>query len=142
MNDGDEERDGAGGPDAGDPRFLPDPTDAVREFRHERPWLREDVDHDGPKAFDYRHPTDGTVLYYGYRLAPGGREALLFLANMEGIEATETPTDLPIEWLPSDGWELALASPGVGPVNADEPVTWRTARSSCSVASRVRGSDC
>ncbi|MEF8840995.1 MAG: hypothetical protein V5A62_05155 [Haloarculaceae archaeon] len=71
---------------------------------------------------DYRHPTEGTVLYYGYRLAPDGSEAVLLPANMEGIEATETPTNLPIEGLPRDGWELTLASPGVGTVNADEPV--------------------
>jgi len=96
---------------------------SVREFRHERPWLRRDVDHDGPEAFDYRHPTEGTVRYYGYRVAPDGDEELLFLANMEGVAATETPTELPIEGLPTDGWELALASPGVGSVEADEPVT-------------------
>jgi hypothetical protein len=96
---------------------------SVREFRHERPWLRTDIDDDGPEAFDYRHPTDGTVLYYGYRVAPGGSEELLFLANMEGVATTEVPTELPVDGLPTDGWELSLASPGVGAVDADEPVT-------------------
>ncbi len=96
---------------------------AVREFRHERPWLRADIDDDGPEAFDYRHPTDGTVLYYGYRVAPDGDEELLFLANMEGVATTEVPTELPTDGLPADGWELALASPGVGAADATEPVT-------------------
>jgi hypothetical protein len=95
---------------------------AVREFRHERPWLRGDIDGE-TEAFDYRHPTEGTVLYYGHRIAPDGDESLLFLANMEGVAATEAPTELPIDGLPADGWELALASPGVGDVDATEPVT-------------------
>ncbi|MEF8868370.1 MAG: glucosylglycerol hydrolase [Haloarculaceae archaeon] len=94
---------------------------AVRSFRHERPWLRADLGN--RDAFDYRHPADGTVLYYGHRTAPDGSESLLFVANMEGVAATETPTDLQIEGLPTEGWELALASPGVGAVAADEPVT-------------------
>ncbi|MFC6938430.1 glucosylglycerol hydrolase [Salinirubellus sp. GCM10025818] len=94
---------------------------AVREFRHERPWLRGDVREE--EAFDYRHPADGTVLYYGHRVAPDGSESLLFLANMEGVSAIETPTDLPVEGLPADGWEPVLVSPGVGTVAADEPVT-------------------
>jgi hypothetical protein len=95
----------------------------VGEFRQERPWLREDVDDDGSEAFDYRHPADGTVLYYGYRTAPDGNESVLFLANMEGVAAIEIPTELPIEGLPADGWELVLASPDIDTVTADEPVT-------------------
>jgi hypothetical protein len=42
---------------------------------------------------------------------------------MEGVSAIETPTDLPIEGLPADGWVPVLVSPGVGTVAADEPVT-------------------
>jgi hypothetical protein len=42
---------------------------------------------------------------------------------MEGVEVTVTPTDL-VENCPADGWELALAAPGVdGEVTADEPLT-------------------
>jgi hypothetical protein len=88
---------------------------AVREFRHERPWLIDDVDWGGAEAFDYRHPTEGTVLYYGLRESPDGDEQVLFAANMEGV-----PVDVSIEWLagevdglPTEGWEVALSAPGL-----------------------------
>jgi glycosidase len=90
---------------------------AVREFRHERPWLRADVD-DDREAFGYRHPTDGTVLYYALRESPDGDEQVCFAANMEGVpidvspatvaEATDDDVDV------GDGWTVALTAPGVG----------------------------
>lgn len=91
----------------------------VREFRHERPWLRETLEEDEP--FSYRHPTEGSVVYYGRRSAPDGSEELLFIANMEGRQATITPTEL--VGTDQEDWEVALATPGVDPTEADEPVT-------------------
>jgi hypothetical protein len=88
----------------------------IREFRHERPWLRRDVGDD--ETFGYRHPTDATVLYYGHRRGPD--EELLFVANMEGEAETVTPTDL--VGVDADGWTLAVASPGLETPAADEPV--------------------
>jgi hypothetical protein len=83
----------------------------VREFRQERPWLLEDIDVDGEEVFDYVHPVDGTVVYYGYRESPDGDEQVLFVGNMEGPEVTVEPTDLD-DTIPSEGWEPALVSPG------------------------------
>lgn len=91
----------------------------IREFRHDRPWLRETLDEG--ELFDYRHPTDGSVLYYGRRSAPDDGEELLFVANMEGRAATVTPTDLVDE--AGEGWEVALATPALDEVAADEPLT-------------------
>ncbi|WP_255196346.1 glucosylglycerol hydrolase [Halorarius litoreus] len=90
---------------------------AVREFRHERPWLRHDLTDE--ETFGYRHPTDGTVVYYGHRVGPD--EELLFVANMEGMETTVTPTDL--VGVAGDGWEVALTAPDAEVEVADGPVT-------------------
>ncbi|QSG02623.1 glucosylglycerol hydrolase [Natranaeroarchaeum sulfidigenes] len=91
----------------------------VREFRHERPWLRETLA-DG-EVFDYRHPTDQSVVYYGCRSAPDGSEELLFVANMEGRPATVTPTEL--AEVSERGWEVALATPTVDVDDASEQLT-------------------
>jgi hypothetical protein len=87
----------------------------VREFRQERPWLRHDVDFEGDEYYGYRHPTEGTVLYYGFRLSPDGDEQLLFAANMEGVPVTVSPAFLQEEMpdIPTEGWAVALAAPDV-----------------------------
>ncbi|ELZ95475.1 glucosylglycerol hydrolase [Haloferax sulfurifontis] len=100
----------------------------TREFRHDRPWLLADLDADDD-YFTYRHPTDGTVLYYGFRTAPDrgdatdstGGEQLLFAANMEGVPVEVSPATLADDAagdanapaVPTDGWEPALVAPGV-----------------------------
>ncbi|ELZ81537.1 hypothetical protein C455_05081 [Haloferax larsenii JCM 13917] len=92
----------------------------TREFRHDRPWLLSDLDEDDDH-FTYRHPTDGTVLYYGFRTAPDGSEQLLFAANMEGVPVRVSPEylaedaseDANAPAIPTDGWEPALVAPGV-----------------------------
>jgi hypothetical protein len=92
----------------------------VREFRHDREWLRADLVAD-EDYFTYRHPTDGTVLYYGFRTAPDGDEQLLFAANMEGVPVTISPGSLAADAesdenapeIPTDGWEPLLAAPNV-----------------------------
>lgn len=102
---------------------------AVREFRHDRPWLREDL-REGD-YFTYRHPTDGTVLYYGFRESPGvsasdasggsSDEQLLFAANMEGVPVDVSPESLAADAaedanapdIPIGGWEPALTAPAV-----------------------------
>jgi len=86
-------------------------THRVRRFRQDRPWLRTDIDVDGREVFDYVHPVDGTVVYYGYRESPGGEEGVLFVGNMEGPAATVHPTDL-AERIPADGWAQAVVTPG------------------------------
>ncbi|MDS0258605.1 hypothetical protein NDI56_04160 [Haloarcula sp. S1CR25-12] len=91
---------------------------AVREFRHDHDWVAGDLGADD--VLDYAYPTDGTVLYYGHRSAPDGGEELLFVAVMEGVAETVVPTDL--AGVDSGGWELALASPGLGVAAADEPL--------------------
>jgi len=84
---------------------------SVREFRQARPWLRASRRDD--EHFDYRHPANGTVVYYGLRRAPDGSEAVLFVGNMEGVETTVTSTELPIPGLPADGREPAIVPPGL-----------------------------
>ncbi|SEL70101.1 glucosylglycerol hydrolase [Haloferax larsenii] len=92
----------------------------TREFRHDRPWLLSDLDEDDD-YFTYRHPTDGAVLYYGFRTAPDGSEQLLFAANMEGVPVRVSPEylaedareDANAPAIPTDGWESALVAPGV-----------------------------
>jgi hypothetical protein len=89
---------------------------AVREFRHERPWLRRDVDFDR-EAFGYRHPSNGTILYYALRASPDGDEQVLFAANMEGVPVDVSPAILDgmIEGLDvaGDDWSVAITAPGV-----------------------------
>jgi hypothetical protein len=88
----------------------------VREFRHERPWLRENFGNN--EAFDYRHPTDGTVLYYGHRCGPN--EEVLFCANMEGEPIEVVPAEA--VGVDAGAWELAVCSPGLDGAAADTPV--------------------
>ena len=102
----------------------------VREFRQDRPWLLEDIDVDGTEVFDYVHPVDGTVVYYGFRESPDGDEQMLFVGNMEGPETTVEPTALD-ESIPESGWEVVLASPGAESADTDslsldngEAVVW------------------
>jgi hypothetical protein len=99
---------------------------AVRSFRHERPWLRSDVGETGSiEVFDYRHPTEGTVLYYGLRESPAGDEQLLFAANMEGQPVDVSPDILADEMptLPTDGWQVELAAPDVDASEGDAAAT-------------------
>jgi hypothetical protein len=119
----------------------------TREFRQAREWLRADLRAD--EYFAYRHPTEGTVLYYGLRRAPpeaDGDEELLFAANMEGVAVEVAPDSLAADAaadanapsVPTAGWELALIAPGAEarPGDADgsapavtldnaEAVVWR-----------------
>jgi hypothetical protein len=93
----------------------------VREFRRARPWLMQDlraIEHLG-----YRHPTNGSVLFFGLRQAPGGSEHVLFVANMEGAPATIVPTDLPVPDLPRTDWQIALTTPGLRVQRHDQPLT-------------------
>lgn len=96
---------------------------ALREFRRSRPWLTEDLG--VVDRFDYLHPCNGAVVFYGRRCAPQGREQLLFVGNMEGAARTVVPTTLPISDLPADGWQLALAAPGVKVAGASQPINLR-----------------
>ncbi|WP_435194876.1 glucosylglycerol hydrolase [Natronomonas sp. EA1] len=93
---------------------------SIREFRQARPWLRHDLSE--AETFEYRHPTDGAVIYYGHRIGPD--EELLFVANMEGIATEVVPTELAD--VGAEGWEVALTSLDEQPV-ADEPVTLENA---------------
>jgi hypothetical protein len=98
----------------------------TRRFRRERPWLRKDLRESD--FFTYRHPADGTVLYYGFRESPEGDEQLLFAANMEGVPADVSPAALDVPGLPTDGWTVELAAPALDAergdrATADDPVT-------------------
>jgi hypothetical protein len=81
---------------------------AVRNFRAERRWLIQNL-RDG-EVLDYLHPSDGSALFYGLRVAPDGSEEVLFVANMEGAPRTLTLADLPLA-VAKDGWQVALKTP-------------------------------
>jgi hypothetical protein len=83
----------------------------VREFRFDRPWLRDDLGADD--HFTYRHPANGTILYTGVRSSPDGDEDLLFAANMEGVPVEVSPEVLSAEIpdLDTTGWEPELVAP-------------------------------
>lgn len=96
----------------------------LREFRMARAWLRGNL---GPKdVFERRAPSEGSVIFYGLRHAPDDSEQVLFVANMEGKPTTVSPLELVKTGLTSEGWELALAAPGLsfdeltGPVTLDD----------------------
>jgi hypothetical protein len=91
---------------------------SVRQFRHDHDWVVGDLAEDD--TLDYVYPTDGTVLYYGHRRAPDDSEELLFVGTMEGVAETVVPTEL-VDTT-DDGWEVALASPGLDVGAADEPL--------------------
>jgi hypothetical protein len=93
---------------------------AVREFRRQRPYLAHNLRAD--EHFDYLHPTEGSVLFYGLRRAPYDSEQLLFVANMEGAPCQLIPANLPIPDLPIDGWQVALVTSGVAATAVDQPI--------------------
>ncbi|WP_101297204.1 glucosylglycerol hydrolase [Halegenticoccus soli] len=106
---------------------------SVRRFRHDREWLRDDL-REGD-FFTYRHPTEGTVLYYGLRESPDGDEQVLFAANMEGVPVAVSPELLDLDEASSEGWRVALSSPGVDEAGGEpfslangEAVVWTRAR--------------
>lgn len=93
---------------------------AVRAFRRARPWLMANLRDDD---FFGKTVTNETTLFYGWRHAPDGREQVLCVANMEGAPIAVTPNDLPIRNLHRDGWQVAIAAPGVATARVDAPVT-------------------
>jgi hypothetical protein len=93
---------------------------ALREFRHQRPYLRQNFS-DGD-YFGYQHPSDGSIVFYGLRVDPHGSEQLLFAANMEGAPRSLIPATLPIPGLTSESWEIALATPDLAATAVDQPL--------------------
>lgn len=92
----------------------------VRSFRREHSWLLGDLTDDD--IFEYRHPTRGTVLFYGLRTSPDGGTQVLFVANMEGEPVTVTPVELVGNDGP--GWVATVAAPSLsGDLSADSPLT-------------------
>ncbi len=104
----------------------------VRAFRHDHEWVTTDFT--GADELDYVYPTDGAVLYYGYRRAPGDDEELLFVGNMEGVKRTVTPTDL-VD-VDEDGWAVALSSPELDVEAAGDPVALSDSQAALFVRAR------
>ncbi|WP_276278657.1 glucosylglycerol hydrolase [Haloarcula regularis] len=104
---------------------------AVREFRHDHEWVTTGLT--GDDELDYVYPTDGTVLYYGFRRAPDESEEILFVATMEGVAEEVVPTDL-VD-VDDAGWEIALSSPDLDVAAADEPVELADSQSTLFVRS-------
>ncbi|MHA7878957.1 MAG: glucosylglycerol hydrolase [Saccharospirillum sp.] len=85
----------------------------LREFRRERPALRNNLNLSQGDYFDYLHPSEGAVIFVGLRHLPERGEQLLFIANMAGAPRDVTPQSLPIPGLSSEGWDVALLTPGL-----------------------------
>jgi hypothetical protein len=94
---------------------------AVRQFRRARPWLMADLRSD--EVFDFQQPCAGTVLFYGLRCSPDGKEQILFAANMEGAPVTLQISELPIPGLSTDGWQISLLVPGLVIDSPEEMIT-------------------
>ena len=83
---------------------------AAREFRRQRPWLMQNL---GSGEHYGRLSDSDSTIFYALRQSPDNTEQVFFVANMEGEPQKITPPELPIPDLPTEGWELALAAPGV-----------------------------
>ncbi len=83
----------------------------VRAFRRARPELRQNLR--AVDYFDYLHPSEGAVVFCGYRQLESTGEDILFVANMEGSPREIIPAELPVPGLPLDGWQVALKTPGL-----------------------------
>lgn len=101
---------------------------AAREFRRRRPWLMANLRPHAGEHFDYLHPSNGSILFYGLRVAPNNGEQVLFIANMEGAPRALTPVSLPIPDLSKSGWQPALTTPGLAVEAAEQPVTLRNSQ--------------
>jgi hypothetical protein len=107
------------------PRWLPslDPARtafnrSVREFRHSRPWLREDA---GPQD-RYGHTTeDGAFLAHSLRHGPDGEQVLL-VVNLAGDPVDVVCAEVPDAPFDAAGWRPALLAPGVEWTAADAPL--------------------
>jgi hypothetical protein len=107
-------------------RLDPKQTDynlAVRSFRRDRRWLRDDLR--GDDVFDYLQPVDGHAVFASLRHDPDGREQVLVVANMEGGHADLVPTEVDLPGLTPDGWHLALRTPEIGSDYLGGPITLR-----------------
>ncbi len=94
---------------------------AVREFRRQRPWLRDDL---GPNdVFDYLRPVDAHAVFVSLRHAPDGGGQVLLVANMEGRPIDLDPTTLELPGLDPDGWHLELRTPNIGSDYLGGPIT-------------------
>jgi hypothetical protein len=93
---------------------------SVRVFRRQRPWLLQNfIPHD---QLGREQPCQGGTVVFGLRHAPENDEQLLVVVNLEGVTRSVTPTDLPLPDLPHDGWQVALATPGLLVHNPMEPI--------------------
>lgn len=89
----------------------------VRRHRLAARWLRTNLcERD---LFDYVHPTNGSVIFYGLRHGPDG-ERLLFVANMEGAPTEVVPAQL-LGLDDESGFQLILSTPRVDAAGLSRP---------------------
>lgn len=83
----------------------------LREFRIARRWLRNRF---GPDDyFDYRGPTDGTVVFRSLRHGPDG-EQVYTIVHMEGQPLPDCdPTTFDVPGIQGGGWNVALRTPPI-----------------------------
>ncbi|MEM7737344.1 MAG: glucosylglycerol hydrolase [Deinococcota bacterium] len=83
---------------------------ALRNFRRQHPWLADNLRSDEILA---KRVDDGTTLVYAVRLSEDSSEQVVLLANMEGEPVTVVPREVLPESVEPDGWQVAVAAPGV-----------------------------
>jgi hypothetical protein len=93
----------------------------LREFRHDRPWLRCNF---GPRDhFDYRRPVAGNVLFRSLRHGPDG-EQVYAVVHMEGTEVGDfDPLHDDVPGLDGGNWRVALRTPPIGSDYLGGPLT-------------------
>ena len=85
----------------------------VRNFRLKNSWLRNSFR--GDDQLHYFKPVNATVTYYGYRKNLVTNKEIFFIANMEGQPRSINPSKLDLPNADKQGWEVALATPGMQP---------------------------
>jgi hypothetical protein len=83
----------------------------LRNFRRQRPWLREN--YSGQDFFDYLKPIDGKTAFVSLRNGPAG-EQLFSIMHMEGKPLEIDPLALDLPGIAGNGWEVVMRTPGVG----------------------------
>jgi hypothetical protein len=95
----------------------------LRNFRRNRPWLRDNFRDDD--YFDYLRPLAGRTVFAALRNGPAG-EQVFCVVHMEGKATDEfDPLRLPVPGIEGFGWELALRTPDIGDNYIGGPITLR-----------------
>lgn len=92
----------------------------VRNFRINNPWLANNFC--GQDTLSYLEPTNGTVIYFGYRKDPDSEKEFVIVLNMEGQPKQVIPSNLGLPVADPEKWSVALSTPNITRKNINEPI--------------------